>query len=126
MYLDKSLQAIKTDLAKKEATLKTIQKHYPHLKKLSEKEILSYFQVTTIDELSKHIKQLKESPISHTMPIMDNSTMCTCKDSKGQQKDLYDTQEIAQQEADQLMLNKVLKLKVYPCPYGYVWHLTKV
>ncbi|MGB5506479.1 MAG: hypothetical protein WBM70_07335 [Sulfurovum sp.] len=122
MNIKKSLQALKTDLAHKETTLKTIQHLYPHLVNLSEKQVLSYFNVTTIEELKEHIQ---DSIKTSTEYEIDRATLCSCKDSKGECKELYDTQEIAQEKADQLMTHQMLKLRVYPCPFGYGWHLTK-
>lgn len=122
MNIKKSLQTLKSDLARKEATLKLIHNHYPHLADFTEEEILAYFHLSTINELREHIQDfIKTSTEDET----HNNARCTCKDSKGEFKDIYDTQELAQQKADLLMTHKVLKLKVYLCPSGYGWHLTK-
>ena len=45
MNLEQSLQAIKTDLGKKEEILNALKKIYPHLSYLSETQILTYFKV---------------------------------------------------------------------------------
>ena len=125
MDFKKSFQALKADLSSKETTLKTLQKYYPHLKQLSEKEILAYFHVSTIDELKEHIQHTKKLSISTPGHTINDSTICSCIDAKGVLKDLYNTQELAQEEADELIKHKRLNLRVYPCPYGYGWHLTK-
>jgi hypothetical protein len=124
MNSKQSLQTFKADLYNKETTLKTIQKHYPHLAHLSENEILTYLQIETIDELREHIKQTLETSIAIYEDKIDGMT-CSCKDSKGSLKDPYDTQELAQEQAAQSMMHQKQKLRVYPCPYGNGWHLTK-
>ncbi|HEY9130001.1 MAG TPA: hypothetical protein VIN02_09195 [Sulfurovum sp.] len=52
---------------------------------------------------------------------MADTRVCTCKDGKGEFKMLYETEVLAQEQADR----SNTKLKVYPCPYGQGWHLTK-
>ena len=122
MNLDKSLQTLKADIAKKEKILKALQKTYPHLSNLSETEILTYFEVSTIPELREHIKRIKESE----QPDENlNSHICSCTDSNGQPKDLYNSEASAQEEAKILPRQKKLQLNVYICPDGYGWHLTK-
>lgn len=123
MNLEKSLQTLKADLARKETILKSIQNHHPHLAEFSEEEVLAYFHLTTIEDLQEHIQNsIKTSREDE----INRSTLCSCKNSKGEFKDLYDTHELAQEQADQLMSHHMLRLRVYPCPYGYGWHLTKV
>lgn len=124
MNIKQSLQTLKTDLHNKETTLKTIQNHYPHLAHLSEKDILAYLQIDTIDELIEHISQTLETSIAIYEDKVDGM-ICSCKDSKGALKDPYDTQELAQQQAAELMMHQKLELRAYPCPYGNGWHLTK-
>lgn len=126
MKIKKSLQAIKAELVHKETTLKILHKHYPHLAQFSEEQILKRFNVSTINELKEHIKYITESSLPATSHTITDNTMCSCNDEKGEWKYLYDTQARAQHEANELMINKRLKLKVYPCPYSYGWHLTKV
>ncbi len=122
MNIKKSLQTLKTDLARKEATLKRLHNHYPHLAEFSEEEILAYFHLSTIDELKVHIQ---DSIKTSTDDEIHHNALCNCKDSKGELKDLYDTQEDAEQQADLIMTHQMLRLKVYPCPSGNGWHLTK-
>ena len=124
MNIKQSLQTLKADLHNKETTLKAIQKHYPHLAHLTEKEILSYLQIDTVDELREHIKQTLETSIAIYEDTVDG-LICSCKDSMGISKDPYDTQELAQEKATQLMMQQKQTLRVYPCPYGNGWHLTK-
>jgi hypothetical protein len=120
--LEKSLQAMKNGIAKKEETLKALQKTYPHLSHLPDAQILAYFDVDTIPELKKHIK---ESTQPHDNLTEQDIDICSCTDSKGQPKDLYNSEESAQREANALATQKRLQLKVYPCPDGYGWHLSK-
>lgn len=122
--MKQSLQTLKADLNNKETTLQTIQHHYPHLAHFSEKEVLHYLQIDTIEELRKHIKQTLETSIA-IYEDKSESMVCSCKDSKGALKDHYDTQELAQQQVSELMMQKKHNLRVYPCPYGNGWHLTK-
>ena len=126
MNLEKSLQAIKTDLANKEATLKTIQQNHPHLADITEEQILIYFQVTSIYELDKYIKQLKESTLHHDDNLStQESNICSCTDSNGEPKNIYHSEASAQEEADTLSRQKKFQLSLYLCPYGCGWHLTK-
>lgn len=121
MNLKKSLQTLKEELSKKETTLKAIQQTHPHLLHLSESQLLTYFEVTTLDELDKYLKHQKKSIETDTK----NSPVCNCTDSHGQPKDLYSSEDSAQRAADALAKQKNLYLRVYPCPYLDGWHLTK-
>ena len=112
---------MKNSIAKKEETLKALQKTYPHLCHLPEAQILAYFDVATMDEL----KHIKESTQPHDNLPLQDSQLCSCTDSKGQPKDLYNSKESAQREANTLATQKRLSLSVYPCPDGCGWHLTR-
>ena len=125
MNLEKSLQTIKTELEKRETTLKSIQKIYPHLEHLSEAEILTYFHVNTVDALDKHIQQIKNTNLHHTDHLGSENTICNCTDSTGALKTLYETYALAELEMDQLNVKNLLTLRVYACPSGNGWHLTK-
>ena len=116
---------MKTDLAHKETALKIIQQHHPYLAHHSEEEILAYFQVTSIYELNTYIKQLKESKQHHDTPTTLKHNICTCTDSHGEPKNLYESEKFAQEEANTLSIQHKLKLSVYICPSGCGWHLTK-
>lgn len=125
MNLEKSLQTIKTELAKRETTLKSIQQIYPYLEHLSEAEILAYFQVTSVDALDKHIQQIKNTNLHHTDHLGSENAICNCTDSTGALKTLYETHALAELEMDQLNVKNLLTLRVYACPSGNGWHLTK-
>jgi hypothetical protein len=64
----------------------------------------------------------------HLSPI-DRSTKSTacdiCTDSNGYYKDLYSTQDDAQQRANILHEERGVNLKIYECEYYDGWHLTK-
>lgn len=125
MKRDQSLYAIKNDIAKKEKILKSLQKTYPHLKHLSQIEILAYFNIHSMDELSTHLTNLDESTLPYD-DLMDNKrSMCSCTNSDGQAKDLYDSEESAQKAAIVFVAKRKMQLKVYVCPNGFGWHLTK-
>ena len=120
--MEKSFQAIKDVIFKKEETLKTLQKTHPHLAHLSEVEILAYFNIETISELEQHIKTLL--PVQDDLPLQEHK-LCSCTDSTDQPKELYDSEASAQKEAHTLATLKRVKLKVYPCPDNCGWHLSK-
>jgi len=121
-HIKKSLQALKSDLALKETLLKKIQKHYPHLSNFSQEELLAYFQFDTLSELKVYIEDSVRT--SSEDDIVD-TILCTCKDGKGEFKVLYETEALAQEQANISKMQPSVNLKVYPCPYGYGWHLTK-
>lgn len=124
MHLEKSLQALKNELVKNEEILKILQKSYPHLAHLSENQILNYFNVKSIQELDGHIERIKASQEPQNLTVQKNE-ICSCRDSHGETKDLYDSEVSAQKEANTLSRQNKLKLSVYSCPYGCGWHLTK-
>lgn len=122
MNIKKSLQTLKDDLARKESILKSIQNHHPHLAKFSEEEVLAYFHLTTIEDLKEYIQNSIKTSNENEM---NHNTLCSCKNSNGEFKELYNTHELAQHGADKLMIYQRVKLRIYPCPYGNGWHLTK-
>lgn len=125
MKQDRALHAIKNDIAEKERTLKTLHKSYPHLKHLSETQILAYFDILSMDELSVPRTDIKKSTLYKGDIIDKEHYICSCTNSNGQPKDLYGSEESAQKEATAIIGQKNLKLKVYVCPNGCGWHLTK-
>ena len=121
MNLKKSLQTLKKDLSKKETILNAIQQTHPHLIHLSASKLLTYFEVTTLDELDEYLKHQEESIGTNEK---DNYE-CNCTDSQGNTKDLYSSEASAQKEASVLSKQNNLNLSHYPCPYQDGWHLTK-
>lgn len=124
MHLKKSLQSIKNELVQNEEILKALQKSYPHLAHLSENQILNYFNVKSIQELDGHIERIKESQEPQNLTVQKNE-ICSCTDSHGQTKDLYDSEVSAKEQIRKLSKEKRLQLSIYICPYGCGWHLTK-
>ena len=120
--MKKSLQAIKNNIVKKEEALKALQKTHPHLTHLYESQILAYFDIETISELEQHIKTL--IPLHDDLSLKENK-LCSCTDSTSQPKELYNSEASAQKEANTLVVQKRVRLKVYPCPDNYGWHLSK-
>lgn len=54
------------------------------------------------------------------------STPCLyCHGADGRPKDAYDTPGDAERRADILYREQGLSLRVYECPHGQGWHLTK-
>jgi len=121
-HIKKSLQSLKSDLASKETLIKTIQKHYPHLSNFSQEELLAYFQLDTLSELKAYIDDSVRTSSEYEM---EDTMLCTCKDGKGEFKVLYETEALAQEQVNISKMQPCVSLKVYPCPYGYGWHLTK-
>ena len=115
MNLKKSLQAIKNDIVQNEEILKVLQKSYPHLAHLSENQLLDYFNVKSIHELLRHIEQIKEAQEPQNLTIQ-KIEICSCTDSNGQTKDLYDSEVSAREQISKLSKEKRLQLSVYLCP----------
>jgi len=121
-HIKKSLQTLKSDLTRKETLLKTIQKHYPHLSHFSLEELLVYFQLDTLNELKVYIE---DSTRTSSEDAMTDTMLCTCKDSKGEFKVLYETETLALKQVEISKMQPSVSLKVYPCPCGCGWHLSK-
>lgn len=78
----------------------------------------------SLKTLKSRLNKSKEKPYYST-PARDNhkeKTYCTCKDSTGEPKYLYTSQN----ELEYILTSTNISLKVYPCPYEKGWHLTKV
>ncbi|MDM5264602.1 hypothetical protein PF327_10395 [Sulfurovum sp. XTW-4] len=125
MHLKKSLQTIKSELVKNEEILKHLQKSHPHLAHLSEDQILKYFNVQSLHELNGHMEQIKKSQELQVDLTVQKKEVCTCRDSHGEIKDLYDSEVSAKEQIATLSKEKQLQLSVYRCPYSSGWHLTK-
>jgi len=121
--LHSSLKALKKDLARKETTLKTLYSLYPDLKGCSEVQLLAYFEVRTFEALQQHIRTLQ--PPQQQDRDLKERPVCSCTDSKGVPKSLYETEEDAEKEVRAGTREANRRLSVYPCPSGCGWHLTK-
>lgn len=125
----KSLQAIKKKLKNRHNAFHTIRNVYTHLSDFTNQEILDYYNVNSLLELTQHLeylkKRVKERHENYEEEIQELDT-CFCQDSKGDFKYLYLTQKEAQAQLDYSLKTKRIKLKMYPCPYHCGWHLSKV
>lgn len=126
MNLHSSLQALKNELAKKEAALQTLYSLYPDLRGYSESQLLAYFELQTREALYHHIENIQK-PLTPHLDTTDlqECSVCSCTDAKGESKDLYETGEDAEKAIEALRGRTKKTLTVYPCPGGFGWHLTK-
>lgn len=65
--------------------------------------------------------QKKPEKITFQEKVSREKGVCTCRDSNGQSKYLYHSQ----QELEYLLSSTHISLTNYPCPYEKGWHLTK-
>ena len=49
----------------------------------------------------------------------------SCTSSRGEPKDAYETKDAAERRARLIEKKRPGRLRVYPCPSGQGWHLTK-
>ncbi len=77
----------------------------------------------SLKTLKSRLKQSQRNPhFFNALPDEDKeTTYCICKDSSGEPKYLYTSQN----EIDYILSSKSISLHVYPCPYEKGWHLTK-
>jgi hypothetical protein len=129
MNLKKSLQTIKKELRKTNNSFHTIRTVYTHLSDLTNEEILDYYNVESITELTQHIETLKTNlknrQGNYEKEIQELDT-CFCRDSRGDFKYLYLSKKEAEAQIKYSFSTKRIKLKLYPCPYHCGWHLSKV
>ena len=59
------------------------------------------------------------------MSYLSNEKCPYCHGCDGKAKDVYKTEFDAQQRARHIRLTRGTSLRVYPCPSGNGWHLTK-
>jgi hypothetical protein len=129
MNLKKSLKPIKQRLVTKHQAYTTIRQVYTHLAKMSNEEILDYYQVKDVDALEKHIEHIKTVLKNRTIDYkeaLEPIDRCFCIDTEGNLKFLYPTEKEAQKQKEQTQKTKAIKLKIYLCPYHCGWHLSKV
>jgi len=75
----------------------------------------------SLKALKSHLSKKKPSHF-YNYHGSEDKTICTCKDSNGEFKYLYTSQD----ELEYMLSSKSVALKSYPCPYVKGWHLTKV
>lgn len=127
--MKEELKPIKKIIVEKNDIFKTIKRIYPHLSGYSHKEILSYYQVTTIKELETHIEHIKTKLYNKTenyQKELEGIDNCFCTDANGCFKNLYPSENNALQTIERIYKEQQIKLIAYPCPYHCGWHLTKV
>jgi hypothetical protein len=71
-------------------------------------------------------RKKKYSPRNWYLPANDRGEKCPyCHGRNGEAKDIYETQREAENAAHFIGNTHGIPLKVYPCPHGPGWHLTK-
>ena len=130
MNLKKFLKPIKKRLHyNKDHPFRTIRHLYSHLSELTNEEILDYYNVTTITELSQHlnhIKKILQQKIENYQEELTEIDACFCLDAKKEFKYLYPTKKEAQKQIEFAKKTKRIKLALYPCPYHCGWHLHRI
>jgi len=128
MNLKKSLKSIRKTIVYKHNIFKTIKHVYTHLDDLSNREILNYYGIESIQELESHVEKIKEILLKHEMNRSDIEPVesCFCMDSSKEFKYLYSSKKDAQRQILYSHKQKGIKLKLYSCPYHCGWHLSKV
>lgn len=66
------------------------------------------------------------SPRIRNKSNSDSTGSCSCTDRHGYSKELYNLKETAKDIASSLSKEKKFRLRVYQCPHGHGWHLTKI
>ena len=79
--------------------------------------------VKALKSLKRQLSKKKKITLSNIWESDSYSPKpyCTCKDSKGNAKYLYASNE----ELSYELTKKEIKLRAYPCPFEKGWHLTK-
>jgi len=127
--MKKSLKPIKKKMQNKKKLYVTIRRVYTHLSELSDKEILDYYNVTSLKELHNHIEHIKKvlkKQIENYKEELEQINTCFCLDSAEEFKYLYSTRKEAEQQIEFTLKTKRVKLALYPCPFHCGWHLTKI
>ena len=127
--MKKSLKPIKKKIQNKNKLYITIRRVYTHLSELSNKEILDYYNVASLKELNSHIEHIKKvlkKQIENYEEELEQINACFCLDSNEDFKYLYSTKKEAEQQVKFTLKTKRVKLALYPCTFHCGWHLTKV
>jgi len=74
----------------------------------------------SLKALKSHLSKKKPSQ-SYIYNNIEDKDICMCKDSNGEVKYLYSSQD----ELKYMLALKSTQLKAYHCPYEKGWHITK-
>ena len=121
----KLFKNLKKSISQYERAISHIKNLYPFLKDIPDSEILGYLGLMSSRELivfAKNLKHFEEEISSDT----DNEVYCRCIDSEGMPKVLYSSFEQIRRAEKYLKKSLGLSLKIYQCPSGKGWHLSKV
>ena len=80
---------------------------------------------TLYTSLMTILQRYKNLKITYNKHTVQKNEICSCTDSNGQIKDLYDSEISAKEQINQILKEKRVQLSIYICPYGCGWHLTK-
>ena len=128
-FIKKSLKPIKKKLQNKDKLYVTIRRVYTHLSKLSNEEILDYYNVASLKELDEHIEHIKavlKKQTENYEEELEELDTCFCMDSRGDFKYLYESKKEAQNQISYSLQTKGIKLTLYACPFHCGWHLAKI
>jgi hypothetical protein len=116
------LKALKKQLSEEEEAFSLIKKKYPHLRNMSEGDILIYCNCHARSDIVKYVKQLKtEACIEKDM----DEIFCSCSDASGNTKYLYIHKKDAEEARIASQREQNITLKIYACPTSMGWHLSK-
>lgn len=94
-------------------------------------EYTSEFEAQNSADYQKAMRQISLYPYHcskcnhwHLSPIHAVSQSCSCTDSLGQPKNLYETIEDAETAKNLCFKDRGIYLNIYPCPAGNGFHLT--
>ena len=116
------LEALKKQLLEEEEAFTLIRKKYPHLTKMSDENILLYYECHSRSELVQYVKELKIHIVQEES--MDEK-ICICTDAKGDMKYLYMSKKEAELAQELRQREQNITLKIYACPSSRGWHLSK-
>ena len=126
MNLKKALKPIKKNILNRNKDFITIRQVYPQLLDLTNREILDYYNVLSIQPLEQHIKYIEKNLKNQIKEEIKEIRECLCRDSRGEFKDIYNTEKEATQQVEYSFKTKRIKLTTYFCPYHQGWHLKKI
>lgn len=81
---------------------------------------------TSLKTIKKHLAEKEEDKIIEAEQKHEKKELfCSCKDTHGNQKNLYLSYREAHEENKYLHETQRISLTIYPCPFERGWHLTK-